>query len=101
MHICTQSKVGCDLYENKIPLDPQVIATCEEFDIDSTTVALNGGEDYELLFTISQEDFPKIKANPHLSVIGYITEESAGMHLVTRAETKIPIKAQGWKNFND
>ncbi|WP_027138273.1 thiamine-phosphate kinase [Gaetbulibacter saemankumensis] len=101
MHICTQSKVGCDLYENKIPLDPQVIATCEEFDIDSTTVALNGGEDYELLFTISQEDFPKIKANPHFSVIGYITEESAGMHLVTRAETKIPIKAQGWKNFND
>ncbi|MBD0823562.1 MULTISPECIES: thiamine-phosphate kinase [Aestuariibaculum] len=101
MHICKQSKVGCDLYETKIPLDPQVISTCEEFNIDSTTVALNGGEDYELLMTISQDDYPKIKANPNLTVIGYMTEESAGMHLVTRAETKIPIKAQGWKNFNE
>ncbi|WP_066222214.1 thiamine-phosphate kinase [Formosa haliotis] len=96
IHICKQSKVGCDLYENKIPLDPQFISTCEEFDIDGTTVALSGGEDYELLFTISQEDFPKIKANPNLTVIGFMTEESAGMHLVTRAETKIPLKAQGW-----
>ena len=101
IHICKQSKVGCDLYEEKIPLDPQVISTCEEFNIDSTTVALNGGEDYELLFTISQDDFPKIKANPSLSVIGYIKEEKEGIHLITRAETKIPVKAQGWKNFND
>ncbi len=101
MHLCTQSEVGCDLYENKIPLDPQVISVCEEFDIDSTTVALNGGEDYELLFTIAQDDFDKIKGNPHLSVIGYITEKDAGLHLVTRAETKIALKAQGWKNFND
>ena len=101
LHICKQSKVGCDLYENKIPLDPQVISTCEEFDIDSTTVALNGGEDYELLFTISQDDFPKIKANPNFSIIGHMREESAGVHLVTRGETKIPIQAQGWKNFND
>lgn len=100
IHICKQSKVGCDLYEEKIPLDPQVISTCEEFNIDSTTVALNGGEDYELLFTISQKDYPKIKANPNFSVIGHVKEESAGMHLVTRAETRIPIKAQGWKNFN-
>lgn len=83
MHLCKQSKVGCDLYENKIPLDPQVISTCEEFNIDSTTIALNGGEDYELLMTISQEDFPKIKANPNLTVIGYMTEENSGMHLVT------------------
>lgn len=101
IHICKQSKVGCDLYEDKIPLDPQVISTCEEFDIDSTTVALNGGEDYELLFTISQEDFPKIKANPNFSVIGFMKEESAGMHLVTRAETSIPITAQGWNSLND
>ncbi|MFD1161569.1 thiamine-phosphate kinase [Hwangdonia seohaensis] len=100
IHICKQSKVGCDLYEEKIPLDPQVISTCEEFNIDSTTVALNGGEDYELLFTISQDDYPKIKANPNFSIIGHIKEESEGMHLVTRAETRIPIKAQGWKNFN-
>lgn len=101
LHICKQSNVGCDLYENKIPLDPQVISACEEFNIDSTTVALNGGEDYELLFTVAQEDYPKIKANPNLSVIGFITEKSAGMHLVTRADTKIELKAQGWKNFKD
>jgi thiamine-monophosphate kinase len=101
IHLCKQSGVGCDLYENKIPLDPQVISTCEEFDIDSTTIALNGGEDYELLMSISQKDFPKIKANPNLTVIGYITEASAGMHLVTRADTKIPLKAQGWNALND
>jgi thiamine-monophosphate kinase len=100
IHLCKQSHVGCDIHESKIPLDPQVISVCEEFNIDSTTVALNGGEDYELLFTISQADYPKIKANPNLSVIGYIKEEKEGLHLVTRAETKIPIKAQGWKNFN-
>lgn len=99
MHLCTQSQTGCDLYENKIPLDPQVISTCEEFDLDSTTVALNGGEDYELLFTICQDDYPKIKANPNFTVIGYMKEEKEGMHLVTRAETKIALKAQGWKNF--
>ncbi|WP_339916007.1 thiamine-phosphate kinase [Yeosuana marina] len=100
IHLCKQSNVGCDLFEEKIPLDPTVISTCEEFNIDSTTVALNGGEDYELLFTISQDDFPKIKANPNLTVIGFIKEKEAGLHLVTRAETRIPIKAQGWKNFS-
>lgn len=101
IHLCKQSKVGCDLYENKIPLDPQVISTCEEFDIDSTTVALNGGEDYELLFTVSQEDFPKIKANPNFTVIGFMREENVGLHLVTRAENRIPITAQGWNALND
>jgi len=100
MHLCTQSKVGVDLYENKIPLDPQVISTCEEFNIDSTTIVLNGGEDYELLMTIDQDDYPKIKGNPNLTVIGYMTEAEHGMHLVTRAETKIPLKAQGWRNFD-
>ena len=100
IHICKQSEVGCDLFEDKIPLDPVVISTCEEFNIDSTTVALNGGEDYELLSTIAQEDFPKIKGNPSLTVIGFIKEKEAGLHLVTRADTRIPIQAQGWKNFN-
>jgi len=99
LHLCKQSNVGCDLYEDKIPLDPQVISTAEEFNMDSTTIALNGGEDYELLMTISQEDFPKIKANPNLTVIGYMTEAERGKHLVTRGETKIELKAQGWKNF--
>jgi len=101
LHLCTQSKVGCDLYEDKIPLDPQVISTCEEFDLNSTTVALSGGEDYELLFTISQEDFPKIKANPHLTVIGHITDESNGVNLVTRANQQVKLTAQGWNALKE
>jgi thiamine-monophosphate kinase len=96
LHLCKNSKVGCNLYEDKIPLDPQVIATCEEFNMDSTTIALSGGEDYELLFTISSKDFPKIKANPNLTVIGHITKENEGAHLITRANTKIPLIARGW-----
>jgi thiamine-monophosphate kinase len=96
LHICSQSKVGCNLFEDKLPLDQQVISTCEEFDLNSTTVVLSGGEDYELLFTISQSDFPKIKGNPHLTVIGHITDESEGANLVTRAGQQIKLTAQGW-----
>ncbi|MDV7186756.1 thiamine-phosphate kinase [Lutibacter sp. TH_r2] len=96
IHICKQSKVGCNLYEEKIPVDQQVISTCEEFELNPITVALSGGEDYELLFTISQEDFPKIKGNPNLTVIGHITEESEGAALITRANQKIALTAQGW-----
>ena len=101
MHLCKQSSVGCNLYEEKIPLDPQVISTCEEFNLDSTTIALSGGEDYELLFTISQEDYPKIKGNPNMTVIGHITEANEGMHLITRANTKIELKAQGWNAMEE
>lgn len=101
LHLCKNSDVGAALYEDKIPLDPQVISTCEEFEIDSTTISLNGGEDYELLMTISQEDFPKIKANPNLTVIGYITDKSAGANLVTRGESLIPIIAKGWNSFDE
>jgi thiamine-monophosphate kinase len=101
LHICTQSKVGCNLFEEKIPLDPQVISTCEEFELNSTTIALSGGEDYELLFTISQEDFPKIKANPNFTVIGHMTEEEEGVHLVTRANQKVQLTAQGWNAMNE
>lgn len=96
IHLCKQSKVGAVLYEDKIPLDPEVISTCEEFNIDSTTIALNGGEDYELLMTISQEDFPKIKGNPNLTAIGYMTEKDQGMHLITRGDAQIPLIAKGW-----
>ncbi len=99
IHICQQSKVGCNLFEDKIPLDQQVITTCEEFKIDSTMVALSGGEDYELLFTIDPTDYPKIKANPNLTVIGHMTEENEGMNLVTRANQKIPLTAQGWNSL--
>lgn len=101
IHLCKQSKVGAVLYEDKIPLDPEVISTCEEFNIDSTTIALNGGEDYELLMTISQEDFPKIKGNPNLTAIGYMTEKDQGMHLITRGDAQIPLIAKGWNALKD
>ena len=96
IHLCKQSNVGCNLYEEKLPIDPQLIAACEEFNIDSTTVAINGGEDYELLFTVSMADFDKIKGNPNFTVVGHMTEPSEGIHLVTRANMKIALKARGW-----
>ena len=101
LHLCKESGVGCNLFEDKIPLDPTVIAACEEFNMDSTLVALSGGEDYELLFTLDQKDFDKIKGNPHLTVIGHMTDASEGAHLVTRSDTKIPLTAQGWNSFED
>lgn len=99
LHLCKNSNVGCNLFEDKIPLDPTVISSCEEFKVDSTMIALSGGEDYELLFTVDQSDFLKIKGNPSLSIIGHMTQASEGAHLVTRAETKIPLTAQGWNSF--
>lgn len=101
IHLCTASKTGCYVYEEKIPIDPEVIALCEEFQLDSTTVVLSGGEDYELLFTIAQEDYPKLKANPNVTVIGHITEAAEGMYLVTRANEKIALKARGWNALNE
>ena len=101
MHICSQSKVGCKIYEDKLPLDPQVISACEEFNIDSTMVALSGGEDYELLFTVPIADFEGIKGNPNFSIIGHITAESQGLNLVTRANQEIELKAQGWNSVKE
>jgi thiamine-monophosphate kinase len=101
IHLCKQSEVGCNLYEDKIPLDQQVISACEEFNMDSTTIALSGGEDYELLFTVSQEDFPKIKANPNFTIIGHMTDASEGMNLVTRANERISLRAQGWNSLEN
>ena len=101
MHLCKQSGIGCNLYEDKLPIDPQFINVCEEFNIDSTTVAINGGEDYELLFTIAMEDFEKIKGHPNFTIIGHMTQASEGVHLVTRANTKIPLKARGWDAISE
>ena len=101
LHICKQSEVGCSIYEEKLPMDPQFISVCEEFNIDATTIAINGGEDYELLFTISLEDFDKIKANPNLSVIGHITSKQNGMNLITIAQTQIQLKARGWNSLEN
>ncbi|GMN10147.1 thiamine-phosphate kinase [Croceitalea sp. MTPC9] len=100
LHLCEQSNIGCNLYEEKIPLDPTVISASEEFKMDSTMITLSGGEDYELLFTIAQKDFDKIKGNPNLTVIGHMAQLSEGAHLVARNNTKIPITAQGWSSFN-
>ena len=100
LHLCKQSGVGCNLYEEKIPLDPTVISSCEEFQLNSTVVALSGGEDYELLFTIDQKEFPKIKGNPNFTVIGHKTDKNEGVHMVSRGNTKIPITAQGWNSFD-
>ena len=96
LHLCKQSGVGCDLYENKIPFDPQLISTCEEFKLNVTTLAMNGGEDYELLMTISQKDYDKIKGNPNLTVIGYIKDKNAGTNLVLRNNSIVELKSRGW-----
>lgn len=101
MHICSQSKVGCKIYEDKLPLDPQVISTSEEFKMDSTMIALSGGEDYELLFTVPIAEFDKIKGNPNFSIIGHIVEENQGVNLVTRANQEIELKAQGWNSLKE
>lgn len=101
MHICKASNVGCNLFEEKLPLDPQFINVCEEFNLDSTTIAINGGEDYELLFTIPINDFDKIKGNPNLTVIGHMTAENEGIHLITRENTKLQLKARGWNALKE
>lgn len=102
LHLSKQSGYGFKIYEEKIPLDPMVIKTAEEFGINPITCALNGGEDYELLFTIAQADFPKIKNNPHLSVIGHTTEQNAENYLILKnSDSAIPLTAQGWTAFEE
>jgi thiamine-monophosphate kinase len=96
LHITTQSVVGCNLYEEKIPIDPSTYNTAREFNMDPTVCALNGGEDYELLFTINPADFSKIKANPDITVIGHITDAKDGVNLITKGGTSHPLTAQGW-----
>ena len=99
LHICKQSNKGCNLYEEKIPIDPMTYETAREFNLDPTVCALSGGEDYELLFTIKQADYDKIKNDVDVSIIGYITEPSAGLNLVTKAGNVHELKAQGWNAF--
>ena len=96
MHICTSSKVGCNLYEEKIPIDTSTYNTAREFSLDPTTCAMNGGEDYELLFTAELSDFDKIKSLKDVSVIGHITHENSGMNLIAKNNVSVPIEAQGW-----
>lgn len=100
LHICKQSKVGCKLYEDKLPIDPMTFNTAMEFGIDPTVCALNGGEDYELLFTISQVDYAKVEHSMDITTIGYITEPAAGYRLITKGGNEYDIKAQGWNAFS-
>jgi len=99
LHICSQSDKGCNLYEEKIPIDPMTYETAREFNLDPTVCALSGGEDYELLFTVKQADYEKMKNIADLSFIGYITEPSVGKNLVTKSGTVHEITAQGWNAF--
>ena len=101
MHICKSSKVGCHVYDEKIPIDAKTSMTALEFNMDPSTCALNGGEDYELLFTVPQSDFEKVKGNPHMSVIGHITNEADGIYFIDKSGSAIELKAQGWNHFKD
>ena len=99
LHICKQSKVGCVLYEEKIPIEEETRQAAFKFNLDPTACALSGGEDYELLFTVKQEDYDKIKDNPAISTIGYITPEEEGAYIFTKGGGKHAITAQGWNAF--
>ena len=96
MHICKQSKVGCRIFEKQIPIDYQTAVMAEEMNMNVTTCALNGGEDYELLFTVPIGDYEKIQALDDVKLIGHITKESLGQILVTRDDQEFELKAQGW-----
>jgi thiamine-monophosphate kinase len=98
-HICKASEVGCTIYDEKIPIDGKTASTAIDFNIDPITTALNGGEDYELLFTVAQSDYEKIVGNPNMSIIGHITDKNSGINLVDKQGALIPLQAQGWKHF--
>ena len=99
MHICKQSGVGCRIYEERIPIDYQTATMAEEFNMNLTTAALNGGEDYELLFTVPLERYDEVKDLEGIKVIGHITPQDQGAHLVTRDGQEFKLKAQGWNSF--
>lgn len=101
LHLCKNSNVGCHIYDEKIPIDGKTSMTAIDFNLDPVTCALNGGEDYELLFTVSQDDFEKIKGNPHMTVIGHITNANDGTYYIDKNGSAIELSAQGWNHFNE
>lgn len=101
LHICTQSKVGCRIYEEHIPIDYQTAVMAEEFNMNLTTCALNGGEDYELLFTIPIADHEKISEMEGVKLIGHITKPELGCALITRDGQEFELKAQGWNPLKE
>lgn len=100
MHICSQSNVGCCIYEDKLPIDFQAAALAEEMNLNIVTCALNGGEDYELLFTCSLDDYEKLIPVEDLYIIGHITKPEYGCNLIGRNGEEITLKAQGWNAFD-
>lgn len=100
LHICKESGVGCRVYEDKIPIDYQTALMAEEFNMNLVTAAMNGGEDYELLFTVPLTDHEKIEKMKGVNMIGYITKPELGAALVSRDGNEMEIKAQGWNAFN-
>ncbi len=99
LHLCKQSDLGCVVYEDKIPIAEETRNAAFKFEMDPTACALSGGEDYELLFTIKQDDYDKLVLNEKISVIGYMTDAEAGMKLYTKGGNKFDITAQGWNAF--
>ena len=99
LHLCKGSNVGAMVYNTKLPIDSTTSTSAIDFNLDPVTCVLNGGEDYELLFTVRQEDFDKIKGNPHMTIIGYMTNADQGVFLVDSNESLVPLKAQGWNHF--
>lgn len=96
IHICSQSHTGCRIYEDRIPIDYQTAVMAEELNMNLVTAALNGGEDYELLFTVPLASHDDVAKLPGIRIIGYITEEDKGCAMITRDDTEIPLRAQGW-----
>ena len=99
LHLAKNSKVNCRVYEEKIPIDPQTVGAAETFQINQTTAALNGGEDYELLFTLDQKHFDKIRETEGIYIIGHVVDSTEGNYLITNSESAVPLKAQGWTAF--
>lgn len=96
LHICKQSGTGCVLYEEKIPINELARQFAYKLELDPTACALSGGEDYELLFTVSQDDYEKIAQNPRITIIGYVTEKEKGNIIITKGGSKHTLTAQGW-----
>lgn len=99
LHICIQSGMGCNIYEDKLPIDITTVTQAREFKIDPATCAMNGGEDYELLFTVAQKDYEKVKDVQGISVIGHISAKEEGYNFISRSGSQVPITAQGWNAF--
>jgi len=100
LHLCNQSGMGAQVFEENIPIADETFLTADEFKVSPLTIALNGGEDYELLFTIQQGDYEKIKNSPHISFVGFMTNDPQAVELVTKAGGRFPIQAQGWQHLN-